>query len=449
MKKQIAFSLLPLAVLAIASCGGTPTSESVSGSTSTSTQKETVNLTVWGGEEDQDFLTEVTGSFAAANKTSSLEFKITVGVQSESSAKDTILKDVEAAADVFAFPDDQLNDLVKAGVLQSIDMVDAPLGQEVRTRNHASSVSAALSGETLYAFPMTADNGFFLYYDNTVVSKADTASYDSIFAKLKEKSTTDNFVYKYSMQMDSGWYLDGFFSGAGLQCYLDGATGKNFCDWNSKTATHKGVDVAKAIMNITCGEFANYFIADGDATFASDTGRTDTYRVAAGVNGAWNAPTVSANYKTGYAAGKLPTFKLGGEQIQQRSVSGFKLCGVNKYSDFTGWAVKLGDWITNQQNQTLRFTERGAGPSNTVAASSEAVKANVALSGLIEQNSFGSTQSVASAFWIPSGSLAAALAAGMNGEVDLITSGRGTANLVFNDAAIQEMLDTAVAAITA
>ena len=38
---------------------------------------------------------------------------IEIGVQSESSAKDTVLADPESAADVFAFADDQLNELVK------------------------------------------------------------------------------------------------------------------------------------------------------------------------------------------------------------------------------------------------------------------------------------------------------------------------------------------------
>ena len=42
-------------------------------------------------------------------------FDIQIGVQSESTAKDTVLTDIEAAADVFAFADDQINSLVAAG----------------------------------------------------------------------------------------------------------------------------------------------------------------------------------------------------------------------------------------------------------------------------------------------------------------------------------------------
>ena len=48
-------------------------------------------------------------------------FDIQLGTESESTAKDTVLADIEAAADVYAFASDQLIDLVNAGALQSIE----------------------------------------------------------------------------------------------------------------------------------------------------------------------------------------------------------------------------------------------------------------------------------------------------------------------------------------
>jgi hypothetical protein len=91
----------------------------------------------------------------------------------------------------------------------------------------------------------------------------------------------------------------------------------------------------------------------------------------------------------------------------------------------------------------------GDGPSNIEAAEDESVQDNVALSGLAEQSAYGDVQKVSQNYRTPTQSLAAALYAGTNGDTDLITSGRGTANLVFDDDAIQTLLDEAVAAIEA
>ena len=84
-----------------------------------SAEDETISLTVWGAEEDQTLLKELIDNFQAAYPDQT--FDIQIGVESESTAKDTVLTDVEAAADVYAFADDQITDLVKAGALLKLD----------------------------------------------------------------------------------------------------------------------------------------------------------------------------------------------------------------------------------------------------------------------------------------------------------------------------------------
>ena len=79
---------------------------------------ETITLRVWGGEEDQALLAELVNDFKAAH--SDQNFDIQVGVESESTAKDTVLTDISAAADVFAFASDQLASLVRANALANI-----------------------------------------------------------------------------------------------------------------------------------------------------------------------------------------------------------------------------------------------------------------------------------------------------------------------------------------
>ena len=79
---------------------------------------------------------------------------------SESSCTNALMGDLENGADVFAFADDQLNTLVAAGALDPVENAES-----VRQSNLPEAVAAASVDDTLYALPLTADNGYFLYYD--------------------------------------------------------------------------------------------------------------------------------------------------------------------------------------------------------------------------------------------------------------------------------------------
>lgn len=62
-------------------------------------------------------------------------------------------------------------------------------------------------------------------------------------------------------------------------------------------------------------------------------------------------------------------------------------------------AVMLADWLTNEQNQTLRFEMNGQGPSNTKAADSDEVKQAPAIQAVITQSEFGKLQRVGNTYW--------------------------------------------------
>ena len=44
------------------------------------------------------------------------------------------------------------------------------------------------------------------------------------------------------------------------------------------------------------------------------------------------------------------------------SFSGFKLIGVNPHSANVGAAMLLADYVTNEENETLRFQQRAQAP---------------------------------------------------------------------------------------
>ena len=382
---------------------------------------------MWGAEEDQAMLQGMIDSFVA-NYADVANITVELGVESESTAKDVVLTDIEAAADVFAFASDQLPDLVKAGALQNIDELDAAIQNfagygvaDIKAANAPGSVDAATSNGSLYAFPMSTDNGYFLYYDSSVVSAEDAASWDTLLAAAEAAGK------KVGMTFASGWYNASFFYGAGFTTALneDGTTALDF----NGTADYTGVQVVQSMLGIASHP-AFMAIADGDISNQIAGGS-----LAAVVSGTWDATAAQTAFGDGYAATKLPTYTIGDAQVQQGSVAGFKLVGVNAFSANAGWAALLADWITNEENQKIRFAEREIGPSNINAAASEEVAANIAISALAEQSAYGVVQVVGGNYWDPTATFG-----------EMIAKGELSAD---DEAGIQAALDTMVAGVTA
>lgn len=444
MKKLVAMLLTMTMAFSLVACGNSQSQDaagSESGAVAESpaedtaepaqaeapAEKQDVSLRVWGAEEDQKMLQEMIETFKT-NYADYANFTIELGVESESTAKDTVLTDVEAAADVYAFASDQLVDLVKAGALQSIDEMDGAIQAyagksvaDVESANAVGSVEAATYNDTLYAFPMSADNGYFLYYDSSLLSEEDVASWDSLLAAAGEAGK------KVGMTFASGWYNASFFYGAGFTTALndDGSTAIDF----NKTADCTGVEVVQAMLDIA-GNSAFLAIADGDISNQIASGS-----LCAVVSGTWDATAAQTAFGDGYAATKLPTYTAGGKEIQQGSVAGYKMIGVNAYSENAGWASLLADWLTNEENQAIRFAQREIGPSNSNVAASDEVAANVAIAALAEQSAYGVVQSVGNGYWDPTQTFG-----------EMIAQGQLAAD---DDAAIQEALDTMVEGVSA
>ena len=445
MKKKLLAALLTASMVAtmLVGCGGSaeeaaPSTDAAQTETKTEetktetaetapAEKQDVALRMWGAEEDQEMLQGMIDSFVA-NYADAANITVELGVESESTAKDVVLTDIEAAADVFAFASDQLPDLVKAGALQNIDELDAAIQAyagksvaDIKGANASGSVDAATANDALYAFPMSADNGYFLYYDSSVISADDAKSWDSLLAAAEAAGK------KVGMTFASGWYNASFFYGAGFTTGLneDGTTSLDF----NGTADYSGVEVVKGMLNIA-GHPAFMAIADGDVSNQIAGGS-----LAAVVSGTWDATAAQTAFGDGYAATKLPTYTVGDAQVQQGSVAGFKLVGVNAYSQNAGWAALLAEWITNEENQKIRFATREIGPSNINAAASEEVAANIAISALAEQSAYGVVQVVGGNYWDPTATFG-----------EMIAKGELSAD---DEAGIQTALDNMVAGVTA
>lgn len=367
----------------------------------TDTDNGEVQLKVWSEEDNFDMLNQMIDSFKQ-KYAGEAKFEITLEQNADSDTKDVLLGDIHNGADVFSFADDQLSAMVAAGALYPV-----PNADEVKNANLEEAVSAASINDTLYAYPMTADNGYFLYYDKNVLSDTDVQTMDGILAAL------DAAGKSFSMELNSGWYLYSFFGNTGLEFSIndDGVT--NYCNWNSTDGAIKGIDVAQSILNITTNPA---FISQPDGDFVTGV---QNGTIGAGISGVWDAVSIKEAWGDGYGAVKLPTYTVAGQQIQMSSFTGYKMMGVNTYSKYPEWAAKLADWLTNEENQTIRFEERNQGPSNTNAAASDAVKQVPAIQAVIAQSEFGKLQRVGNSYWDACSAFGDTMAAGNPSGQDL------------------------------
>ena len=380
---------------------GDGTGSGNSGSSDTGHKKQ-VTLTVWGAQEDQKMLKEMCDAYAQENPDKEYNFQF--GVLGEGNSSDKILSDVEAGPDIFSFPSDRINTFYAGGALARIG---GDLETRVKAENAEGAVDAAtirVGGEDhLYAFPVTGDNCYFLYYDKSVFTDPkDLQSMDRILDVAEAAGKKVHFKIN-----DDGWYLASFF-------FADEDL-KYDVTYNDRMVEEKveinfdsedGLDVMKAIRHYVNRDG---FVAQTDdskiiAAFTPD--KSGKRECAAAVSGTWNASTIKQLLGDNMGVCILPTVKIDGEDVRLSGFMGYKLMGVNGYSKNKGEATKLAAFLTNEQNQLKRFKDRGFAPTNKKAASMPDVVNDPVLSVVLDQAVYNRSQkNVPSTFWTPMASL--------------------------------------------
>jgi len=113
-----------------------------------------------------------------------------------SKAKEEILKDPSAAADIFDFASDQIQELKKANALYRIT--------KNKDKITSSSLPEAVKGATidgeLYGYPLT-NTTFVMFYDKSMYTEDEVKNLNTMMAKKLPDGVTN-----FSMDIDNGWF---------------------------------------------------------------------------------------------------------------------------------------------------------------------------------------------------------------------------------------------------
>ena len=320
-------------------------------------------IKIWVPDAIVDFTKEKAEAYLKENAPG---YSVVVEAVGEGDAAGNMVTDVTAGADIFNFAQDQIARLVAAGALIDVEEENA---KAVQAENDAGAVGAATVGGTLYAYPITSDNGYFLYYDKSVVT--DPTSLEKIIADCE--AAGKNFYF----EINSGWYQTAFFFGAGAELTYDTDNDGNFTACNASYASPEGLVALKKMIEVASSKSFQNGSSVGQAT-----------DIGAIVDGVWDSDPAKELFGDNYACAKLPSFTgADGKTYQMSGFGGFKLLGVKPQTDEAKLAVcdGLAKYLSSEEVQLERFELVGWGPSNLKAQQSDAVKANEALSALAEQ----------------------------------------------------------------
>ena len=318
------------------------------------------DLKVWVADAAVDFTNQQVEAFKAANPDFA-DMTVTVEAVGEGDAAGKVITDVDAAADIFGFAQDQLARIVAAG---AIEIVEPTNGEAVKAENDAGAVAAVTMGDELYAYPLTSDNGYFLYYDKSVVT--DPSTLEGILADCEAAGKS------FYMEINSGWYQTAFFFGAGCTLTYDSDNEGNLTACNVDYASENGLKALKSMIKLA-----------SSPAFVNGSSISNATNVAAIVDGTWDTEAAKELFGDNYAAAKLPTV----DGYQMSGFGGFKMLGVKPQEDEAKLAAcdALAAWLSSGDVQLARYEALGWGPSNLAAQQSDAVKADVALSALADQ----------------------------------------------------------------
>ena len=389
MKKLIALLLALALVISLVACGKTPDQPADTNKPEDNKDNEgtddagalagTYDITMWVSEMDgvAEMTQEMIDAFELAYPGVVINAQIEGVTEADAGSK--VVADVASAPDIYCFAQDQLARLVQAAALAG---PGGDIAAKIVAENDAGSVAAASVAGTLYAYPMTSDNGYYMYYDTSIISEEDAESMEAIIAACEANGV------KFRYALENAWYTASFFFATGCHSNWTMNEAGEFTSVDDDFNSAAGLAAMKGMQKL-----AQSTCYDSNADIFTDAGVV--------ITGIWNANAAAEHFGDNLGATDLPSFEVDGTSYHLGSYTGNKLMGVKPQTDAKKAIVLslLAQYLTNEECQMKRYELYQWGPSNLNAQASEAVQANASLAALAKQNGFGQPQGQIHGSW--------------------------------------------------
>ncbi len=379
----------------------------------------TYTITVWASDMSVGLFQEQIAEFNRSNEYG-ITINATVVPVSEADAANQTLQYPQDGADLYCFAQDQLALLVQNEALTGLGAAPA---EKLRRENSAGAVAAASFNGTLYAYPLSASNGYFMYYDKSVIPEEDV---DSLEALIADCERTNRF-FAFEVE-SSAWYMASWFFATG--CVSEWATDStgNFISVKDTFNSPEGLIAAKGMKKLL----------DSPAFLDSSLAEELASRAAVVVSGTWDYLTAKSVLGGDLGVADLPSFTVDGKEYHLSSFNACKLLGVKPQTDEKKGAALhlLAQYLCGEQCQMERFEQLGWVPSNRNVQASPSVQADPALAALLQQNEYSVPQGMIHGSWWDIGRSLTAEIGAASDEADLkaaLKAYQGRIDLLFQN----------------
>lgn len=387
-------------------------------------------LLIWGPSDHEEIYKQYVQKFMDEHAEAFKGYKVQFAGSGDSGAYSAMNVDPSSGAAVYTFANDQMANLSNLAALSPITGKNLEWS---KANNASAAFEATKLGDQYMAYPLQADNGYYMYYNKDAFKG--TAVWDSVKNDLKEGYTFRDLYAaldqkggkwangKVTWAMGDSWYVSGVFFSVGgdydvkydaagkqssADCWFSYTLPEGKTNWKTDGDFTVGMDAYQCLKNtITVSNNDNtvnkhYLYTDGSTNPLNDN--IDIYvnpdnpqgkdtPLAAAICGTWKAKQLQEAWGDNYAATVLPTLETDdGELFTMKNFAGYKHIGVNPQCEFAKASREnllllheLAQYLSGKEVSIARYESTGAGPANLEALKDPAIANDSALLALNAQ----------------------------------------------------------------
>jgi len=340
-RKMVAILVMTAMLAALSGCGE---------------KEEKISLTIWSPSEDQsekngEWLQTMCEKFDEEHPEWDIDF--TYGVCPEGDAKEVVTQDVESAADIYMFANDNIRELIASNALAKLG---GSTEQYVKENMSEEMVASVTVDGYLYGVPFTP-NTWFMYYNKSMLSEEDVKQLETMLEKGR-----------VAFPLSDSWYIAAFYAANGCTFFEDGTREDAGIDFGGE----KAVKVTEYLTDLVKNpNFVNDGAGEGLSGMANKS-------VAAMFSGSWDYQNVAnAIGAENVGATYLPAIKIDGENKSLKAFYGSKAIGVNPHCENMEVAVALAAYLGGEEAQEAHYEMRNIIPTNNKVLQNEKISTDM------------------------------------------------------------------------